>query len=120
MEASLGLDVVEQVGQLFVVETTFQARNQALGFFGSFRAEIGQSGQLELVDLGLGEQRSDGRDVLHVLELGEPLAVVERLHEHFGKFLLLFFRLILEKKLNRIERKLSRMGLSLSPQMIDI
>jgi len=41
-------------------------------------------------------QGSNSRDVLHVLKLGEPLGVVERLHEHLWQLLLFLLWLVLE------------------------
>jgi hypothetical protein len=107
------LNVVQHGLQLFILESSLQRWNQRLCLFGRLGTQIGNRGQLELVQLLLHQQTAtktvnnetrdcdeikllpNRRDRFLILELPEPVRVGERLHEHVRELLFVFRRLVL-------------------------
>lgn len=73
LEGSLGLDILQEAGQLFVSKPSLQAGDETLGFLGCLRTQVGQGRQLKLVQLLAHQQRSDAGDSLPVAEFGKPV-----------------------------------------------
>ena len=57
LEGSLGLDILQEAGQLFVSKPSLQAGDETLGFLGCLRTQVGQGRKLKLVQLLAHQQR---------------------------------------------------------------
>merc|ERR1719341_487969 len=95
LERSLGLNVFQQPGQLFISKPPLQTWDQTSGLLRRFWTQVGQSCQLKLVQFFTHQKRPDRGDSLSVSKLCKSLGVVESLHEDFRELLLILSLLIL-------------------------